>query len=76
MEFSEVPAQAVELAVQAAKAADLDEVGIDLAMVDHRPLLLEFNVKYGRQGPSQMGLDVVDYVAQGILAGRLPPPRE
>ena len=76
VDFTGVPPQAVELAVAAAKAADLDEVGIDLAMVDDSPLLLEFNVKYGRQGPRQMGLDVVDYVAQGILAGRLPPPRE
>ena len=76
VDFTGVPPQAVELAVAAAKAADLDEVGIDLAMVDGGPLLLEFNVKYGRQGPSQMGLDVVDYVAQGILAGKLPPPRE
>lgn len=76
VDFKDVPPQAVEMAVAAAKAADLDEVGLDLAVVDGRPLLLEFNVKYGRQGPSQMGLDVVDYVAQGILAGRLPPPRE
>ncbi|MBU1154457.1 MAG: RimK family alpha-L-glutamate ligase [Proteobacteria bacterium] len=76
VDFKGVPPQAVELAVAAAKAADLDEVGLDLAVVDGRPLLLEFNVKYGRQGPGQMGLDVVDYVAQGILAGRLPPTRE
>lgn len=76
VDFAGVPPQAVELAVAAARAADLDEVGLDLAMVDGKPLLLEFNVKYGRQGPSQAGLDVVDYVAQGILAGKLPPPRE
>lgn len=76
VDFTGVPPLAVELAVAAAKAADLDEVGLDLAVVDGQPLLLEFNVKYGRQGPGQMGLDVVDYVAQGILAGRLPPPRE
>ena len=76
VDFTGVPPQAVDLACALAKAADLDEVGIDLAVVDGRPLLLEFNVKYGRQGPSLMGLDVVDYVAQGILAGRLPPSRE
>ncbi len=73
VDFRDVPPAAVELACAAARAADLDEVGLDLAMVDGQPLLLEFNVKYGRQGPSQMGLDVVDYVAQGILAGKLPP---
>jgi ribosomal protein S6--L-glutamate ligase len=76
VDFTGVPPQAVELAARLARAADLDEVGVDLAMVDGQALLLEFNVKYGRRGPALMGLDVVDYVAQGILAGKLPPPRE
>jgi ribosomal protein S6--L-glutamate ligase len=75
VDFNGVPPQAVELAVRAARAADLDEVGLDVAVVEGQPFLLEFNVKYGRQGPRQAGLDVVDYVARQILAGRLPPPR-
>ncbi|MCF8034479.1 MAG: ATP-grasp domain-containing protein [Desulfarculaceae bacterium] len=73
--FDNVPPAAVELAVHAARAADLDEVGLDLAVVSGEPLLLEFNVKYGRQGPALAGIDVVDYVARGILAKRLPPAR-
>jgi ribosomal protein S6--L-glutamate ligase len=61
----------VELAVAAARLGNLDEAGLDLAWVDGQPMLLEFNIKYGRRGPAQAGIDVVDHVAQGIIAGRL-----
>lgn len=75
VDFHKVPPAAVELAVETARAANLDEVGLDLALVDGRPLLLEFNVKYGRKGPRRAGIDVVELVARHILAGRLPPDR-
>ncbi len=69
VDFAGVPAAAVDLAVETARLANLDEVGLDLAMVDGRPLLLEFNVKYGRSGPRQAGIDVVELVANKIMAG-------
>ena len=75
VDFRDVPPAAVDLAVETARAANLDEVGMDLALKDGQPLLLEFNVKYGRQGPRQAGIDVVELVAQKILAGRLPLDR-
>ncbi|RJX35887.1 MAG: RimK family alpha-L-glutamate ligase [Desulfarculus sp.] len=75
VDFRDVPPAAVELAVETARAANLDEVGLDLAVVENQPLLLEFNVKYGRQGPRQAGIDVVELVARKILAGQLPPDR-
>ncbi len=70
-DFHGVPAAAVDLAVTAARLAGLDEVGLDVAMVEGQPLLLEFNVKYGRQGPKSVGIDVVELVARKILAGEL-----
>ncbi|MEW5913825.1 MAG: RimK family alpha-L-glutamate ligase [Thermodesulfobacteriota bacterium] len=75
VDFRDVPPAAVELAVETARAANLDEVGLDLAVVEGQPLLLEFNVKYGRQGPRQAGINVVELVAQRILTGQLPPDR-
>ncbi|MCB2227510.1 MAG: ATP-grasp domain-containing protein [Desulfarculaceae bacterium] len=73
--FDDVPPAAVELAVRAARAGGLDEAGFDVAVVSGEPLLLEFNVMYGRRGPALAGIDVVEYVAREILAGRLPCPR-
>ncbi|MBI4798066.1 MAG: ATP-grasp domain-containing protein [Desulfarculus sp.] len=71
VEFDGVPRAAVELAVETARLANLDEVGLDVAMLEGRPYLLEFNVKYGHQGPRQAGLDVAELVARKILAGEL-----
>lgn len=71
VDFAGVPPAAVELAVAAARLGNLDEAGLDLAWVDGQPMLLEFNIKYGRNGPAQAGIDVVDHVAQRIIAGRL-----
>ena len=71
VEFAGVPKAAVELAVETARLANLDEVGLDVAMADGQPCLLEFNVKYGHQGPRQAGIDVAELVARKILAGEL-----
>ncbi len=71
VDFNNVPAEAVDLAVNLAKQANLDEVGVDVAWVDSRPLLLEFNVKYGRNGPMMAGIDVVRVVADKIMAGEI-----
>jgi len=73
LEFGGVPPRAVELAVEAARAGNLDEVGVDLAVVEGRPLLLELNFKYGHQGPRRAGIDIPAYIAEAILAGRLGP---
>jgi|Deesub1362A_J573_1020465.scaffolds.fasta_scaffold02683_2 ribosomal protein S6--L-glutamate ligase len=70
-DFRHIPPQAVELAVEAARRANLDDVGVDVIMVDGQPMLLEFNIKYGRKGPRAAGLDVRRYVVDQILAGRL-----
>ena len=71
VDFSGVPPAAVELARRLARAANLDEVGVDLAWYRDRPWLLEFNVKYGHQGPRQAGIDVRRLVLDKILAGEL-----
>ena len=71
VDFDNVPAGAVDLALKLAKGANLDEVGVDVAWVDGRPLLLEFNVKYGRKGPLMAGIDVVQVVADKIKAGEI-----
>ncbi len=71
VDFKNVPDAAVELAVEAARAGGLDEVGVDVALAEGKPLLLEFNMKYGRKGPLMAGIDVVELVGRKILAGEL-----
>ena len=71
VEFAGVPGAAVELAVETARLANLDEVGLDVAMHQGSPYVLEFNVKYGHAGPRQAGIDVTELVANKIRAGQL-----
>ena len=71
VDFREVPPEAVELAVEAARTCNLDDVGVDVIVVEGRPLVLEFNVKYGHKGPGQAGLDVRRIVVEKILRGEL-----
>lgn len=71
IDFLDVPRVAVDLAVEAARQANLDEVGVDLVMVDGKPLILEFNIKYGHRGPAMAGIDIPAFIAGKILAGEL-----
>lgn len=64
-----IPPEAVNLALELARRANLDEVGVDIAWVGNHPFVLEFNVKYGRKGPRAAGIDVVQVVADKIRAG-------
>jgi len=71
VDFEGVPAEAVELAVTAAKVSGMDDVGVDVAMAAGGPVVLEMNVKYGHKGAAQAGLDLRRYVVEKILAGEL-----
>jgi ribosomal protein S6--L-glutamate ligase len=52
-----VPEKASELALQVARACRWDDVGIDICEHNGRLYILEANMKYGRQGFRQAGLD-------------------
>jgi ribosomal protein S6--L-glutamate ligase len=71
VDFSGVPAAAVDLAVEAARACRVDDVGVDVALVDGEPLILEFNVKYGHKGAGRAGMDLRRLVVEKILAGEI-----
>lgn len=69
MDPNGVPPAAVELAVEAARLANLDEVGVDVAMAGGGPLILEFNMKYGHRGPAKLGVDIPAHVAGLAMRG-------
>jgi len=69
--FGGVPGSAVELAVEAARLANFDDVGVDVVMRGGEPMILEFNFKYGTAGPRQAGIDLRAVLAAKILDGCL-----
>ena len=52
-----VPPEACDLALQVARACRWDDVGIDICEHNGRFYVLEANMKYGREGFRQAGLD-------------------
>ena len=71
VDFQDVPREAVNLAVEAARLANFDDVGVDVAMGEDGPVILEFNFKYGRKGARLIGMDLSKEIADRILSGRL-----
>jgi ribosomal protein S6--L-glutamate ligase len=52
-----VPGEATKLALQVARACRWDDVGIDICEYNDQFLVLEANMKYGREGFRKAGLD-------------------
>ncbi|MGD2269597.1 MAG: RimK family alpha-L-glutamate ligase [Desulfobacterales bacterium] len=55
--LGDVPAQALELALQTAHCCRWDDVGIDICEYNKRYYVLEANMKYGREGFRAAGID-------------------
>lgn len=47
--FVDVPEQAIAFALSVAHALDIDHAGFDIAMVNGKPYLLEFNLRFGNE---------------------------
>lgn len=50
VDYSPVPAQAIELALHLARSLQINHAGFDIAMVGNHPYVLEFNRLFGNQG--------------------------
>ena len=55
-----VPDEARKLALRTAEACGWDDVGIDICWSGGRLFVLEANMKYGREGFRQAGIDYVN----------------
>jgi ribosomal protein S6--L-glutamate ligase len=68
IDFESVPESAVNLAVETARALDIDHAGFDIAMVDDHPYLIEFNMRFGNQALARqnirLGVRILDYLQQ------------
>jgi ribosomal protein S6--L-glutamate ligase len=66
-----VPAKALDLALYTARACGWNDVGIDICAHADRYLVLEANMKYGKEGFRRAGIDYValmeEMIADGII---------
>jgi ribosomal protein S6--L-glutamate ligase len=54
-----VPAEALDLALRTARSCRWDDVGIDICRHEGRYYVLEANMKYGKEGFRQAGIDYI-----------------
>ncbi|MEJ2165951.1 MAG: ATP-grasp domain-containing protein [Desulfobacterales bacterium] len=61
-----VPAEALDLALHTARACRWDDVGIDICRYRNEFFVLEANMKYGKEGFRQAGIDYVQLMEDMI----------
>jgi ribosomal protein S6--L-glutamate ligase len=61
-----VPARALELALHTARMCRWDDVGIDICCYGNDFYILEANMKYGKEGFRQAGIDYVELMEEMI----------
>ncbi len=71
IDLSPVPREAIRLAEQAASLCRLDDVGLDICRYQDHFMVLEANMKYGREGFRQYGIDYEKMMEQLIANGEI-----
>jgi len=69
--LEKVPEKALALALQTARACGWDDVGIDICMHQDRFLVLEANMKYGKEGFRRAGIDYFKMMEEMIDNGAI-----
>lgn len=71
IDFHSVPSYAVDLAVTAARRCEFNDVGVDIIVHEGQSYILEANMRFGRKGFQQAGIDVKSvyerFLEQGII---------
>ncbi len=60
--LEDIPGEALELALHTARSCRWDDVGIDICRQGDRFLVLEANMKYGKEGFRQAGLNYIELI--------------
>ncbi len=69
--FDDIPEEGVALAVNTARMCQLDDVGLDICCSNGRYWVLEANMKYGREGFRQAGIDYYQLMDKMIEDGEI-----
>ncbi|NPA95780.1 MAG: ATP-grasp domain-containing protein [Thermodesulfobacteria bacterium] len=72
IDFDDVPQEAIELALEAAKRCSIDHAGFDICIGPGRgPLVLEANIHFGREGFEKAGLSYKAILSKMADSGRI-----
>lgn len=69
--FDNIPDEGVALAVNTARVCQLDDAGFDICFHNGRYWVLEANMKYGKEGFRQAGIDYYQLMDKMIENGRI-----
>ncbi len=69
--FDNIAEQGVALAVNTARLCQLDDVGLDICFSNGRYFVLEANMKYGKEGFRQAGIDFYQLMDEMIENGQI-----
>lgn len=71
VDLSPVPEAVLEFATEAARRCRWNDVGMDICMHEGRYYVLEGNMKYGREGFMQAGIDYLQMMSDLIQKGEI-----
>ncbi len=69
--FEDVPIEAKDLGLKAAKRCGFDEMGLDVLVYEGRAYVIEANLLFGRQALAEVGIDLKDHLHRLIVAGEV-----
>lgn len=69
--FDNIPEEGLAFAQNTARLCQLDDVGLDICFFDDRYWVLEANMKYGKEGFRQAGIDFFKLIDEMIENGEL-----
>ncbi|MFO7839240.1 MAG: RimK family alpha-L-glutamate ligase [Desulfosalsimonadaceae bacterium] len=69
--LGDVPQKVLELAADTARRCGWNDVGLDICLVNDHPYVLEANMKYGKQGFREAGINYADLMEELIGNGEI-----
>lgn len=65
-DYDNIPTEAINLVESVARKLNINHAGFDVAVVDDKFYILEYNVMFGNEGLRNMGVNVEKYIYQYI----------
>lgn len=75
-DYNNIPTGAIELVESVARQLGINHAGFDIAVVDNRYYILEYNVMFGNEGLRNIGVDVEKYIYEYITTNPEFPPSD